>query len=175
VNPTPGIDTPRLHLRPWTFDDLEAFHGIWGDPQVIFWAKRWDRDESRAVLEKVFARCAGRPFPMAWLGAFSRATGVAVGNFMLQPAPWDASEIEVGWHLRRDSWGQGYATEGAAALLRAGFDLLRPARIVCSILPANTRSQQLASRLGFTRYAENVLRADLPHDLLELRAPPAAP
>jgi RimJ/RimL family protein N-acetyltransferase len=129
--------------------------------------------ESRAVLAKVLARCAGKPAPVAWHAAILEARGQAVGSICLQPAPWDARELEVGWHLKRDAWGQGYATEGAALLIAEAFRLLSPARLVCAILPSNLRSQRVAARLGFTRYAENFLHGGLPHDLLEVRAAPA--
>jgi RimJ/RimL family protein N-acetyltransferase len=98
----------------------------------------------------------------------ARHDDALVGSVCLQPAPWDASEIEVGWHLLPEYWGQGYATEAAAALMDEAFLRLEPARLVCSILPDNLRSPRVAARLGFTRYAENFLRAGLPHDLLEV-------
>lgn len=165
----------QLLLRPWTEADLDLFHGIWGDPEVIFWATRWDREESRAMLARVLARCAGQPRPVAWHAAILRATGAVVGNVCLQPAPWAATELELGWHLRRDAWGHGYATEAAQTLIAAAFQRLAPTRLVCAILPSNERSQRVAARLGFTRYAQNVLRGDLPHDLLEVRAAEAPP
>jgi len=167
------VRTPRLLLRPWTEADLDLFHGIWGDPAVIFWASRWNREESGAMLAKVLARCRGKPLPVAWHAAMLCATGEVVGSVCLQPAPWDSSELEVGWHLRRDAWEHGYATEAAGALIAEAFRCLSPARLVCAILPSNLRSQRAAARLGFTRYAENFLRGDLPHDLLEVRDIPA--
>ncbi len=158
-----------LTLRPWTLDDLEAFHAIWGDPQVITWGAAADRAASRAKMEQVIARCAGMRWPVAWHRATERTTGEVVGNICLQPAPWDTSEFEIGWHLRRDAWGRGHATTGARALIAEAVARLELPRIVCAILPSNHRSQRVATRLGFTRYARDFPHGGLPHDLLELQ------
>ena len=50
-----------------------------------------------------------------------RATGVPVGTVPLKPLPDGAGEIEIGWHLHPDSWGRGFATETARALLARGW------------------------------------------------------
>ena len=55
-----------------------------------------------------------------------KQTGVVAGTVLLVPLPPeqnadDAGRIEVGWHFHPDSWGHGYATEAAAALLAQGL------------------------------------------------------
>jgi RimJ/RimL family protein N-acetyltransferase len=159
-----ALGTQRLTVRPWTEGDAEAFHAIWSDPEVIFWGPTADRDESRARLRAVIQRCAGHPWPVAWHAVVEQDTGEVVGDVILQPAPFAAGEWEVGWHLRRDRWGRGYATEAAAALVEEAFRRLAPARIVCAILPDNVRSIATARRLGFERVGP-VMHARLWHDL----------
>jgi RimJ/RimL family protein N-acetyltransferase len=56
--------------------------------------------------------------------------------------------VEVGWRLRRDAWGRGYATEAARPALRHGFADLRLDEIVSLIHEANARSLAVARRLG---------------------------
>lgn len=141
---------------------------LWGDPLVTYWGVRHDEEESRAQLQRVLERCARKPWPVAWFRVGRREDEALVGNVCLQPAPWDTNELEVGWHLLPAHRGRGYATEAASALVDEAFARLTPARLVCSILPDNLPSQRVAKRLGFVRYAENFLRAGLPHDLLEL-------
>lgn len=168
-DPAPRLETARLTLRPWALEDAPEFHQLWGDPRVIFWGAAPDLAGSQAMLERVLARCTGLPAPHGWHAVRLRASGTLVGSVALQPAPWDRGEREVGWHLCHDAWGQGYATEAARALIQAAFARLRVARVVCAILPSNARSQAVARRLGFTRYAQGVLHAGLDHDLFERR------
>lgn len=166
-----SLATARLVLRPWTLDDLPAFHALWGDPEVIFWGPSPDLAASREKLAGFLARGQGQPWPVGWHAVRLRETGETVGSAALQPSRWDAADLELGWHLMRAHWGRGFATEAAGALAAEALRCFPVPRLVCAILPANVRSQRVAARLGFRRYAENVLHAGLPHDLLELRRP----
>ena len=60
-------------------------------------------------------------------------------------------EIEIGWRLREDAWGQGYAKEAALASLAWGWKNLDASRIVAITVPANRPSWGLMERLGMTR------------------------
>ena len=60
-------------------------------------------------------------------------------------------EIEIGWRLREDAWGQGYATEAARACLDWAWSTLDVGRIVSITVPANRASWKVMERLGMTR------------------------
>jgi ribosomal-protein-alanine N-acetyltransferase len=158
---TRTIETPRLLLRPWAEEDLAAFHRIWGDPQVIWWGPSRDLAQSAELLAKFRAR-------LAWRAVVERATGHIggniVGNVVLQRAPWNPDDLEVGWHLARDSWGRGYATEAARAVVEETFAVFPVSRVVAAIHVENERSRRVAERLGFVREGA-FLHGGLPHDL----------
>jgi ribosomal-protein-alanine N-acetyltransferase len=59
--------------------------------------------------------------------------------------------VEVGWRLARPAWSQGYATEGARAALRFGFDVAGLDEIVSFTTVENARSRAVMARLGMTR------------------------
>ena len=59
--------------------------------------------------------------------------------------------IEIGWRLAFEHWGHGYATDGARAALKFGFDTLRLDEIVSFTVPANLRSRRVMERLGMVR------------------------
>jgi RimJ/RimL family protein N-acetyltransferase len=70
---------------------------------------------------------------------------------------------ELGWDLRSDRWGHGYAAEAARGVLTHAKDLgLR--RLVSLIAPQNERSRGVARRLGMSLDHE-VLWAGEPHEL----------
>ena len=82
--------------------------------------------------------------------------GVApfVGYVGLQRVGFEAPfvpAVEIGWRLAPAYWGKGYATEGAKAALRMGFEDLNLDQIVSFTVPANKPSWSVMERLGMTR------------------------
>ena len=69
---------------------------------------------------------------------------------------------EIGYHLRRDYWGQGFATEAACACRDWGFAHLKAERLISLIRPENLPSRRVAERNGMTIWKEIIWRG-LPH------------
>jgi RimJ/RimL family protein N-acetyltransferase len=59
--------------------------------------------------------------------------------------------VEIGWLLGRSWWGQGLATEAAAAALRTGLRVVEAARIVSKCDAVNAASEQVMVRIGMRR------------------------
>lgn len=70
--------------------------------------------------------------------------------------------VEIGWRLRSQYWGKGYATEGAKAVLKYGFETVGLNEIVSITVPQNIRSIRVMERIGMTRD----LNGDFAHPLL---------
>jgi RimJ/RimL family protein N-acetyltransferase len=66
-------------------------------------------------------------------------------------------ETEVGWTLRSEEWGHGFATEAANAVATWGFAELPVTYLTANIEPRNARSIAVAERLGMTRMREDLL------------------
>ena len=80
-------------------------------------------------------------------GAFLGYCGLKVTNLPGTPV---ADDVEIGWRLRVDAWGEGYATEAAAAVLSWAW--ANPVdRIVSFTIPANLASQRVMERIGMDR------------------------
>jgi ribosomal-protein-alanine N-acetyltransferase len=116
-----------------------------------------------------------RPHDGAPVTGFVGFVGLAVPAFEAAFTPC----VEIGWRLARGAWGQGYATEGARAALRFGFDVAGIDEIVSFTTVENARSRAVMGRLGMTRDpaddfehpglpVEDPLR---PHVLYRLAAP----
>lgn len=56
--------------------------------------------------------------------------------------------IEIGWRLKRDAWGKGYATEGARACLEFGFTNLNFKEVYSFIAKINKPSQNVMKKIG---------------------------
>jgi RimJ/RimL family protein N-acetyltransferase len=151
------LHTGRLRLRPWAAADLEALHRLWSDPLTIWWGPHTGLEETRALLARIQAEGG-------WWAVEHR--GEVVGNVFLRPSRREEGALELGYHLRSDRWGQGFATEAAAALLATSGGKAVEAPVV----PGNLRSQRVLAKLGFSPGAE-VMHAGRPHVLW--RSPPA--
>jgi len=77
-------------------------------------------------------------------GEFIGFIGLSIPKRVLPFSPC----VEVGWRLAREHWGRGYATEGARAALRIGFEQLTLPEIVSFTSVLNLRSRAVMARIG---------------------------
>jgi RimJ/RimL family protein N-acetyltransferase len=158
------LETPRLSLREFRADDAADLYRLHGDPRVM----RYIGDGSvgtRASVATALARAASHYRNYPGLGiwpAAERASGEFIGWFCLKYVP-QTVEIELGYRLLPQAWGFGYATEGASALLRYGFEILGLYRIIGLTHPGNTASQRVLRKAGMRdagwgRYYDRDLR-----------------
>jgi RimJ/RimL family protein N-acetyltransferase len=132
---------------------LEPFAELNSDPEVMrYFPAMLTREESDALATAI-RRALER---QGWgLWAVEVIDGPSFIGFVgLNDPSFDAHfmpAVEVGWRLGREHWGHGYATEAGQAALEFGFDQLELDQIVAMIGLDNSRSQQVAERLGMTR------------------------
>ncbi|WP_231486880.1 GNAT family N-acetyltransferase [Candidatus Blastococcus massiliensis] len=143
------LRTERLLLRAWTTDaaDLARLADIYGRPEVT----RWLGGPPSVPPDELVARWAEVHAADDRFGcwAIQPAPGEAgpAGTLLLKPLPNGVGEVEVGWHLHPDSWGRGYATEAAAAVIDRAFQRGLP-EVYAVVRPANEPSLAVCRRLG---------------------------
>lgn len=82
-------------------------------------------------------------------GTVLKQTGELIGDCGLTRQDLNGtSEIEIGYHVRRDLWGQGLATEAARACQEYGFANLKTERLISLIRPENLASRRVAEKNG---------------------------
>ena len=153
----PTLATDRLILRPWRDSDLAPFAALNADPEVMeHFPAPLSREETEAMAGRMTAALEERGF--GWWAAeapgvapFIGFIGLSVPSFDAPFIPPGRQVVEVGWRLARAFWGQGYATEGARAALRFGFEDLGLPEVVSFTATTNARSQAVMRRLGMTR------------------------
>ncbi|MFL5756396.1 MAG: GNAT family N-acetyltransferase [Chloroflexota bacterium] len=149
----PIIETNRLVLRGWRPTDREPFAALNADARVMeHFPVPLTRAESDALADRITTHLVTKGWGL-W-AVERRAGGAFIGFTGLAEVTFDAlfgPAIEVGWRLARDAWGFGYATEGARAALRFGFQQLGLEEIVSFTSPRNVRSVAVMERLGMTR------------------------
>lgn len=142
--------TERLELRPLREDDLDAMATLLGDDVALeLWGGALDRDGARDWIARNVARYERDGFGRC--AVVLRETGEPIGDCgLIRTTVEDASEVELGWIVRRSLWGQGIATEAAAAWRDHAFDVLGLERIVSMVSERNAASRRVAEKLGMT-------------------------
>ena len=156
------LQTSRLTLREFTSSDAEALALVLSDPETMkFYPAPFDRAGVEQWIVRNMRRYAENGHGL-W-GMVLKSTGELIGDCGLTVQSVDGvEEIEIGYHVRRDLWGQGLAAEAARACRDDGFARLRVERLISLIRPENIPSRRVAEKNGMTVWKEVMWRG-LPH------------
>ena len=143
-------ETARLRLRQWKTSDLAPFAAMSSDPRVMeFFPSTLNRSESDAIAEKCQALIAERGWGVWAVERLDTSEFIGIVGLQTTAPEMPSSPcVEVLWRLARPHWGQGYATEAAAAALRVGFEALNLQEIVSFAVVNNYRSRAVMERLN---------------------------
>jgi RimJ/RimL family protein N-acetyltransferase len=155
------IETERLLLRGWTDADRVPFHAMCTDPRVMaFIGPLQSRAESDEGIDRQIGALASHGH--CFWAIERREDGRFLGFCGLKPGAAGTpieGEVEIGWRLAVEHWGQGYAAEAARASLAWGWEHLDVPGIAAITVEQNARSWGLMERLGMRR----ALDADFDH------------
>jgi RimJ/RimL family protein N-acetyltransferase len=153
-----AIETPRLIMRDWGEADIAPFLRHTNTPAVMRWlgGVQTEAALTETIRERMMRWQEERGFTF-WV-VERKADGELLGFCGIKIADTAGSPIEgvheVGWRLREDVWGRGYAKEAAIASLDFAFEALGAARVVAITFRENVGSWGLMERLGMTRRPE---------------------
>lgn len=156
------LETPRLQLRELVPDDLDALAKVLSDPITMqFYPKPYDRQGITDWIERNRRRYQEHGHSL-W-GMVLKSSGELIGDCGLAMQNVEGqNEIEIGYHVRRDHWKQGYSTEAARACRDYGFAQLKAPCLISLIRPENIASRRVAEKNGMIILKE-VIWANLPH------------
>jgi RimJ/RimL family protein N-acetyltransferase len=142
------IETLRLAIRRLREEDAEALHQVWADPETM----RFIPAEPDASLDETLARIRRHierheETGLALWAVEERATNEVVGVCGLFPVEGAGPEVEVAYHIARQHWGRGIATEAARACVDAGLATGLP-EILAFAYPANRASIRVMEKIG---------------------------
>ena len=162
------METERLTLRRFTAGDVEKLVALDSDPEVMRYLNG-GAPTPRAVIEReilpgFMTSYAPGGVHGVW-ALIERGGGAFLGWASLRPDIKRPGEASLGYRLRREAWGQGYATEAARALLRAAFRDSALQRVTATTYQDNHASRRVMERLGMTlaltfRYTAEDMAAD---------------
>ncbi len=146
-----ALATPRLILRAWRESDRAHFAAMSADPEVMaHLGGVQDRAASDATVDRLAAGqdkdgCCFWAIEDKASGDFLGFCGLRKGGHAGTPVP---DELEIGWRLKREAWGQGFAREAAEASLAWGWANRPEPRIAAWTVPENRASWGLMQRLA---------------------------
>src|SRR3954467_11862999 len=164
------LQTDRLRLRAGAPSpaDLARLADLYGRDEVTRWL---GGTPSVPPVELVARwRAVAQADDRFGVWAIELASGTVAGTVLLKPLPHGVGEVEVGWHLHPDSWGRGYATEAARAVIDRGFQAGLP-EVYAVVRPGNATSVAVCTRLGMTPLGRMRRWYDVELDAFRLMAP----
>ncbi|HET7092116.1 MAG TPA: GNAT family N-acetyltransferase [Thermomicrobiales bacterium] len=139
------LETGRLILRRFVAADIDRLFSLHNDPEVMRFLTGGE-PISRAEIERDYRQRFAND---GYWAAVERASGAFVGWFALHPTPErDPAEFELGYRLRKEFWGNGYAAEGSRALIGNAFAARGARRIWAQTMAVHRASRRVMEKSG---------------------------
>ena len=139
------MHTARLRIRKFQVEDLDDLYDLLSDEDVM---KYLEAPYTREAAKVFLHRCGLAEAPLIY--AVEDCSGTFAGYVIYHP--YDAASYEIGWVLRKNQWGKGYASELTRCLVEDARN--RTDNLVIECLPAQTATGQIARKNGFS-FVEN--------------------
>ena len=162
------LETARLVLREFVAQDLGELSQILSDPVTMhFYPNPLNRDQVSEWIARNRRRYEQDGHGL-W-AMQSKSTGELIGDCGLTcQMVGDAEQIEIGYHVRRDLWGQGYASEAARAARDWGFRKLEVEHLISLVRVGNLPSRRVAEKIGMKLWKTTMWR-ELEHWVMRVR------
>lgn len=163
TNPTENqtiLTTPRLILKTWSVEDLRPAFEIFRDAEVMRYigsGQPFTLEDTLHFLQWAEKYQAENGF-CRWK-VIENSSGEIIGSCGFA-RPEDLREVELGYVMRRASWGKGFATEAAEACMHHGFNNLRFREIIAMTDPENTASRRVLEKIGFRERGHEIYKGD---------------
>ncbi|SDX60876.1 GNAT family N-acetyltransferase [Paenibacillus sp. CF384] len=144
------LETARLRLRDWEEADLATFAGLNADEEVMrYFPKTLSAAETEAFYNVIVAEF--KEFGFGLYAVDVKENNEFIGFIGFHHATFESEFtpcIEIGWRLKKEAWGKGYATEGAKACLAYGFNQLGFRDVYSFTAVINTPSSHVMDKIG---------------------------
>ena len=162
------LETTRLRLRRFRPDDVDAIFAIIGDDVAMqYYPKTFNRRDAVQWVERNLRRYREHGYGL--FAVTLKGSDDLIGDCGIVRQDIDGGpQLEVGYHLRRDHWGHGYATEAARACIGLAFRRFGAKKVISLIRPENVPSRRVAERNGM-KVERQIVHWGLPHVVYAMR------
>lgn len=154
------IQTERLSFHRYRDEDFEFLQSLLADPEVVRFIGNGNTRNRDGALEFLYwIYRSYREAPDIGLRVITReADRRRIGHAGLVNQLVDGNEeLEIGYWIAPNYWGQGYAKEAAAAIRDYGIHQLGKKRMISLIQPGNEASKRVAEHVGMSLEKEIVM------------------
>jgi ribosomal-protein-alanine N-acetyltransferase len=148
------LETERLILREYEEADLDPLHRIFSDPETMkYYPAPFSLQKTQDWIKRNQERYRKDGFGL-WAVCL-KETNECIGDCgLVKQMVDDRIEVEIGYHINKQYWSKGYATEAAKACKAYGFNQLGLNKLISIIDPKNVPSIRVAEKIGFTKEKE---------------------
>ena len=150
------ISTERLGLRKWKEEDLISFIAMNKDEMVMeYYPGILSNEETTGIIQRIKLHFEKNGFGLYAVEKRSTKEFMGYTGFMMTTfESFFTPCIEIGWRLKKQDWGFGYATEAAKACLKFGFETLCFEKVYSFTSAINKRSENVMQKIGMLRERE---------------------
>lgn len=142
------LKTERIGFSKWSKEDINLAESLWGNPEVtkyICATGKFSEEDISNRLNKEISN--DLEYHVQYWPIFDLESKELIGCCGLRL--YDERTYEIGFHLRPEFWGKGYAAEAAGAVIDYAFTVLKTERLFAGHNPNNIASKKLLSKLNF--------------------------
>lgn len=151
------LETERLILRPWGFDDAESLFKYASDDRIgpiAGWNPHKSVDESRQIINDVLSAYGVYAVVLKETDEPVGSIGLMIGEKSNLNLP--DNEAEIGYWIGVPYWGQGLIPEAMNELIRFAFNDLKLDRLWCGYFDGNEKSKRCQEKCGFKYHHTNM-------------------
>jgi RimJ/RimL family protein N-acetyltransferase len=144
------MKTEHIGFSYWTDADLELAIQLWGEKDVTRYICATGEFTQQDILDRLNVEVNnGKQYHVQYWPIFNVTTGELIGCCGLRPYKAERNSYEIGFHLRKKYWGQGYAFDAATRVIQFAFAKFNANKLYAGHHPQNNGSRKLLTRLGF--------------------------
>ncbi|WP_404332183.1 GNAT family N-acetyltransferase [Mesobacillus maritimus] len=143
--------TSRLHLKKMSVTDAPKLFKIWSDPDVTKFMNISPFTHEKQAKEMIeFLDQLAQEQKAIRFSIFHQDTNELIGSCGFNTLDFENNKTEIGYDIAKVYWGNGYASEAIAALIKTAFDTLNMNRVEAKVEQGNINSIRVLQKLNFT-------------------------
>lgn len=144
------LKTKRIGFSKWHETDFELANQLWGEVEVTQFICATGTFTPQDIVKRLETEVHNdKQYNIQYWPIFELATNELIGCCGIRPFKIETHTYELGFHLRKQYWGMGYATEAAKAAISHSFEVLNATKLYAGHHPQNKASEKLLSKLKF--------------------------
>ena len=148
VQQTYFMKTDRIGFSKWHPEGFELAKTLWGNPAVTKYICASGHFSEEDICSRLATEIKNEnEYQVQYWPIFALKSDEFIGCCGLRP--YKEKQYELGFHLRPEFWGNGYAAEAANAVIDYAFKHLHTDRLFAGHNPNNIASGKVLSKLGF--------------------------